>query len=238
MLPAARRLRWLRLPALRPVPHRFQRSSRWRSAEFLSLLASASSTSSTTLGILGATVMPHNLYLHSSIVQTRAVKRDPASIRSAIGMSRIDTIASLVIAALINMAILILAAAAFYATGHDQVTQIEDAYRLLAPIVGTGFAAFLFAITLLASGQSSTFTGTVAGQVIMEGFLKMKIPCWQRRFITRALALYPLIRMTSDRSLIGEFANTLPTRLLVWTLFVAISAANLWLVAQTVGLAG
>ncbi|WP_316251694.1 divalent metal cation transporter [Paraburkholderia sp. UCT2] len=232
MLPAARRLRWLRLPALRPEPHRFQRSSRWRSAEFLSLLASASSTTSTTLGIIGATVMPHNLYLHSSIVQTRAVKRDPASIRSAIGMSRIDTIASLVIAALINMAILILAAA------HDQVTQIEDAYRLLAPIVGTGFAAFLFAITLLASGQSSTFTGTVAGQVNMEGFLKMKIPCWQRRFITRALALYPLIRMTSDRSLMGEFANTLPTRLLVWMLFVAISAANLWLVVQTVGLAG
>ncbi|MGF6733093.1 manganese transport protein [Paraburkholderia youngii] len=224
------------------------------------------------IGILGATVMPHNLYLHSSIVQTRAVKRDSASIRSAIGMSRIDTIASLVLAALINMAILILAAAAFYATGHEQVTQIEDAYRLLAPIVGTGFAAFLFAITLLASGQSSTFTGTVAGQVIMEGFLKMKIPCWQRRFVTRALALipaligvrmlgngavgqllvasqvvlslqlpfalYPLIRMTSDRSLMGEFANTLPTRLLVWTLFVVISAANLWLVVQTVGLVG
>jgi len=224
------------------------------------------------IGILGATVMPHNLYLHSSIVQTRAVKRDPVSIRSAIGLSRIDTIASLVLALLINMAILILAATAFHATGHNQVTQIEDAYRLLAPIVGTGFAAILFAITLLASGQSSTFTGTVAGQVIMEGFLKMKIPCWQRRFITRALALipaligvqmlgngavgqllvasqvvlslqlpfalYPLIRMTSDRSLMGEFANTLPTRLLAWTLFVAISAANLWLVVQTVGLAG
>ena len=146
------------------------------------------------------------------------------------------------LALLINMAILILAAAAFHATGHNQVTEIEDAYKLLAPIVGTGFAAVLFAITLLASGQSSTFTGTVAGQVIMEGFLKLKIPCWQRRFITRALALipaligvqmmgngavgkllvasqvvlslqlpfalYPLIRMTSDRSLMGEFANT------------------------------
>jgi manganese transport protein len=224
------------------------------------------------IGILGATVMPHNLYLHSSIVQTRAVKRDPASIRSAISMSRIDTIAALVLALLINMAILILAAAAFHATGHNQVTEIEDAYKLLAPIVGTGFAAVLFAVTLLASGQSSTFTGTVAGQVIMEGFLKLKIPCWQRRFITRALALipaligvqmmgngavgkllvasqvvlslqlpfalYPLIRMTSDRSLMGEFANTLLTRFVAWTLFVVISAANLWLVVQTVGLAG
>jgi len=224
------------------------------------------------IGILGATVMPHNLYLHSSIVQTRAVKRDPAGIRSAISLSRIDTIASLVLALLINMAILILAAAAFHATGHTQVTQIEDAYKLLAPIVGTGFAAVLFAIMLLASGQSSTFTGTVAGQVIMEGFLKLKIPCWQRRFITRALALipaligvqmmgngavgrllvasqvvlslqlpfalYPLIRMTNDRALMGEFANRLPTRLLAWVLFVAISAANLWLVVQTVGLAG
>jgi manganese transport protein len=221
------------------------------------------------IGILGATVMPHNLYLHSSIVQTRAVRRDSRSIASAISLSRLDTIVSLVIALLINCAILILAAAAFNATGHNQVTEIEDAYRLLAPIVGTGFAAVLFAITLLASGQSSTFTGTVAGQVIMEGFLKLKIPCWQRRFITRALALipaligvhalgngavgellvasqvvlslqlpfalYPLIRMTDDRALMGEFANRLPTRLLAWALFVVITAANLWLVVQTVG---
>jgi len=219
---------------------------------------------------IGATVMPHNLYLHSSIVQTRAVKRDSASIGSAIGMSRIDTIVSLLLALMINMAILILAAAAFHATGHNQVTEIEDAYKLLAPIVGTGFAAVLFAITLLASGQSSTFTGTVAGQVIMEGFLNLKIPCWQRRFITRALALipaligvqmlgngavgkllvasqvvlslqlpfalYPLIRMTSDRALMGEFANTLLTRIVAWTLFAVITAANLWLVIQTVGL--
>ena len=221
------------------------------------------------IGILGATVMPHNLYLHSSIVQTRAVKRDAGSIASAIGLSRIDTLVSLTLALLINAAILILAAAAFNATGHNQVTEIEDAYKLLAPIVGTGFAAVLFAITLLASGQSSTFTGTIAGQVIMEGFLKMKIPCWQRRFITRALALipaligvsmlgndavgkllvasqvvlslqlpfalYPLIRMTDDRTLMGAFANRLPTRVLAWFLFVAISAANLWLAVQTFG---
>src|ERR1700739_4573496 len=141
------------------------------------------------IGILGATVMPHNLYLHSSIVQTRAIKRDREGIAGAISLSRIDTIVALILALLINAAILILAAAAFHSTGHTQVTEIEDAYRLLAPIVGTGFAAVLFAITLLASGQSSTFTGTVAGQVIMEGFLKLKIPCWRRRLITRALAL-------------------------------------------------
>ncbi|CAG9235756.1 Divalent metal cation transporter MntH [Paraburkholderia sabiae] len=224
------------------------------------------------IGILGATVMPHNLYLHSSVVQTRAVKRDHQGIASAISLSRIDTVVALFLALLINAAILILAAAAFHSTGHTEVTEIEDAYRLLAPIVGTGFAAVLFAITLLASGQSSTFTGTVAGQVIMEGFLQLKIPCYQRRFITRALALipalvgvqmlgngavgkllvasqvvlslqlpfalYPLIRMTGDRALMREFANRLPTRILAWALFVLISAANIWLVVQTVGLAG
>ncbi|MGE8474252.1 MAG: divalent metal cation transporter, partial [Paraburkholderia hospita] len=217
-------------------------------------------------------VMPHNLYLHSSIVQTRAIKRDREGIADAISLSRIDTIVALILALLINAAILILAAAAFHSTGHTQVTEIEDAYRLLAPIVGTGFAAVLFAITLLASGQSSTFTGTVAGQVIMEGFLQLKIPCYQRRFITRALALipaligvqmlgngavgqllvasqvvlslqlpfalYPLIRMTDDRALMGEFANRLPTRILAWSLFVVISAANIWLVVQTFGFAG
>jgi manganese transport protein len=221
------------------------------------------------IGILGATVMPHNLYLHSSIVQTRAVKRDPASLASAIGLSRIDTIVSLTLALLINAAILILAATAFYATGHHEVTGIEQAFRLLAPVVGTGAAAILFGVTLLASGQSSTFTGTVAGQVIMEGFLQMKIPCWQRRLITRVLALipafagvallgndavgkllvasqvvlslqlpfalWPLIRMTDDRALMGRFANRLPTRALAWFLFVVIGVANLWLVLQTFG---
>jgi manganese transport protein len=221
------------------------------------------------IGILGATVMPHNLYLHSSIVQTRAVKRDDAGIGQAIGLSRIDTIVSLVLALLINAAILILAAAAFHATGHTGVTEIEDAYKLLAPIVGSGAAAVLFAVTLLASGQSSTFTGTVAGQVVMEGFLRMKIPCYQRRLITRVLALipafigvwwlgngavgkllvasqvvlslqlpfalWPLIRMTNDRALMGKFVNRLPTRLLAWLLFAVITAANLWLVWQTFG---
>jgi manganese transport protein len=220
------------------------------------------------IGILGATVMPHNLYLHSSIVQTRVVNRDAKSLASAIKLSRLDTILSLVLALLINAAILILAASAFHATGHTQVTEIEDAYKLLAPIVGTGLAAILFAVTLFASGQSSTFTGTIAGQVIMEGFLQLKIPCYQRRFITRALALvpaligvyamgngavgkllvasqvvlslqlpfalYPLIRMTSDRGLMGTFANKPHMKLVAWALFVVISAANVWLVVQTV----
>jgi len=220
------------------------------------------------IGILGATVMPHNLYLHSSIVQTRVVNRDAKSLASAINLSRLDTIVSLVLALLINAAILILAASAFHATGHTQVTEIEDAYKLLAPIVGTGLAAILFAVTLFASGQSSTFTGTIAGQVIMEGFLQLKIPCYQRRFITRALALvpaligvyvmgngavgkllvasqvvlslqlpfalYPLIRMTSDRGLMGAFANKPSMKLVAWALFVVISAANVWLVVQTV----
>lgn len=126
------------------------------------------------IGILGATVMPHNLYLHSSIVQTRVVNRDRKSLASAITLSRLDTIVSLILALLINAAILILAASAFHETGHTQVTEIEDAYKLLAPIVGSGFATILFAVTLFASGQSSTFTGTIAGRVIVEGFLRLR----------------------------------------------------------------
>jgi manganese transport protein len=161
------------------------------------------------IGILGATVMPHNLYLHSSVVQTRVLRHEvnieclpqlagEASanggidrMREAIGLSRIDTIVSLVLALFINGAILVLAAAAFYKPGGGGVMNIDQAYDLLAPIAGTGFAAILFGLALLASGQSSTFTGTIAGQVIMEGFLKLKIPCWQRRLITRVLALGP-----------------------------------------------
>lgn len=143
------------------------------------------------IGILGATVMPHNLYLHSSVVQTRVTHKDDASLREAVGLSRIDTVVSLLLALFINAAILVLAAAAFYKPGGGNVMEIDQAYELLAPIAGTTLAAILFGLALLASGQSSTFTGTIAGQVIMEGFLKLKIPCWQRRAITRALALGP-----------------------------------------------
>ena len=145
------------------------------------------------IGILGATVMPHNLYLHSSIVQTRRTDADDASKASAVRLSTIDTVGSLLLALLVNAAILTLASGAFHTTGHTGVTEIQDAYHLLDPIVGSGVAALLFGVALLASGQSSTFTGTIAGQVIMEGFLDLKIPCWQRRLITRALALVPAL---------------------------------------------
>lgn len=145
------------------------------------------------IGILGATVMPHNLYLHSSIVQTRLTGEDVASKRTAIRFATIDVIVSLSFAFLINAAILILAGAAFHVNGIGEVTEIDQAYRLLEPIAGTAVASLLFGIALFASGQSSTFTGTVAGQVIMEGFLDLKIPCWQRRLLTRFLAIIPAL---------------------------------------------
>ncbi|KWK21841.1 divalent metal cation transporter [Burkholderia stagnalis] len=145
------------------------------------------------LGIVGATIMPHNLYLHSSVVQTRRVVGGArGTIRDTLALVRIDTFVSLFVAMLVNAAILILAGAAFHATGQTAVTDIEQAYRLITPIAG-GAAALLFGIALLASGQSSTLTGTIAGQVIMDGFLHMKIPCYQRRLITRALALVPAL---------------------------------------------
>lgn len=143
------------------------------------------------IGILGATVMPHNLYLHSSIVQTRRVGRDEASLRSALNFARFDTVISLMLALLVNAAILILAASVFHGRGHTEVTDIQDAYHLLDPLVGGTLASLLFGLALLASGQSSTFTGTIAGQIVMEGFLDLRIPCWQRRLITRSLALIP-----------------------------------------------
>lgn len=142
------------------------------------------------VGIIGATVMPHNLYLHSSIVQTRVVGRGEGAQRAALKLAHLDTSVSLFLAMFVNAAILILAAGAFHASGQV-VTEIQDAYRLLDPVVGTTLGGFLFALALLAAGQSSTFTGTIAGQVIMEGFINLKIPCWQRRIITRGLALIP-----------------------------------------------
>ncbi len=203
------------------------------------------------IGILGATVMPHNLYLHSSVVQTRVSGDDAASKRSAIRFSRLDTIGSLSLALLVNAAILILAAAAFHGSGHTEVVEIQDAYHLLDPLVGGALASFLFGFALLAAGQSSTFTGTIAGQVVMEGFLRAKIPCWQRRLITRGLALvpaligvlwlgegavgkllvlsqvvlslqlpfalWPLIRFSSDRGLMGEFVNPRWVSALAWS---------------------
>ena len=212
--------------------------------------------------------MPHNLYLHSSIVQTRHVANTDDAKVDAIRLATADTVVSLSLAFVINAAILILAASAFHAKGHGDVTEIQDAYHLLDPLVGGAFASILFGIALLAAGQSSTFTGTIAGQVLMEGFLDLKIPCWQRRLITRALALvpafagvwwlgdagigtllvgsqvvlsmqlpfaiWPLIRLTSDRATMGRFAIGRTTKVAAWSLFAAITAANLWLLQDLV----
>lgn len=145
------------------------------------------------IGILGATVMPHNLYLHSAIVQTRQVGVDVADKREALKMATIDSTVSLGLAFFINAAILILAAATFHVAGQTEVAEIEDAHRLLAPMLGVGGASVVFAIALLASGQNSTVTGTLAGQIVMEGFLQLRLPLWLRRLITRGLAIIPAV---------------------------------------------
>jgi manganese transport protein len=215
------------------------------------------------IGIIGATVMPHNLYLHSSIVQTRRVAGDERSRIDAIRLSTLDTVVSLSLAFVVNAAILALAAAAFHVAGHRAVTDIQDAYHLLDPLVGGSLASLLFGVALLASGQSSTFTGTIAGQILMEGFLDLKIPCWQRRAITRGLALvpafagvlwlgdggvgkllvasqvvlsfqlpfaiWPLIRLTSDRLIMGTHVNGLWLKAASWAIFLVVTVANLWL---------
>lgn len=218
------------------------------------------------IGIVGATVMPHNLYLHSSVVQTRLVEDSDAGRREAIRFCTLDAVISLSLALLVNAAIMVLAASAFHDHGRQDVADIADAYRLIEPLVGSALAATLFGIALLASGQSSTFTGTIAGQIVMEGFLQLKIPCWQRRLITRVLALvpalvgvwwlgdegvgkmlvlsqvvlsfqlpfamWPLIRFTGDRTVMGPFASGRTVRVLAWGLFGVISVANVWLVGS------
>lgn len=216
------------------------------------------------LGIVGATIMPHNLYLHSSVVQTRRVVGPGGDgLAQTLALSRVDTIGSLLLAILINAAILVLAGSAFHATGHTGVDGIEQAYRLIEPLAG-GAAAFLFGLALLASGQSSTLTGTIAGQVIMDGFLHIKIPCYQRRLITRGLALvpalggvlwmgdagigkllvwsqvllslqlplamWPLIRMSSDPARMGVHRNSGVVRWAAWGLFGGITGANALLI--------
>ena len=145
------------------------------------------------IGILGATVMPHNLYLHSSIVQSRRYERTPAGKREAIHMANIDSALALMIALFVNAAILIVAAAVFHRSGHFEVAAIQDAYKMLSPLLGAGAASTLFAIALLASGQNSSITGTLAGQVVMEGFIHIRLSPWLRRMITRSLAIIPTI---------------------------------------------
>ncbi len=145
------------------------------------------------LGIIGATVMPHNLYLHSSLVQTRKFGNNHKSIKEAIRFNFIDSAIALNLAFFVNAAILILAAATFYKAGMFEVAEIQDAYRLLEPLLGNGLAPILFAIALIAAGQSSTITGTLAGQIIMEGFINFRMQAWVRRMITRLFAIVPAI---------------------------------------------
>jgi manganese transport protein len=149
------------------------------------------------IAILGATVMPHNLYLHSSIVQTRGIGSDHASKREAIRFATFDSTIALLFAFFINAAILILAAATFHTTGNQSVADISDAYHLLTPLLGTTAASVLFAVALLASGQNSTITGTLAGQIVMEGFLDIRLPAWLRRMITRLIAIIPAVIVTA-----------------------------------------
>jgi manganese transport protein len=149
------------------------------------------------VGILGATVMPHNLYLHSSVVQTRNYERTPDGKRDAIKFSNIDSAVALTFALFVNAAILIVSAATFYRSGHGEVAEIGDAYQLLRPLLGVTGASTLFALALLASGQNSTLTGTLAGQIVMEGFLNLRLKPWLRRLITRLVAIVPAVIVTA-----------------------------------------
>jgi manganese transport protein len=161
------------------------------------------------IGIIGATVMPHNLYLHSSIVQTRKYEQTNVGKREAIKFATIDSTVALMFALLVNGAILALAAAAFHWSGHQDVAEIQDAYKLLSPLLGVGGASILFAVALLASGQNSTLTGTLAGQIVMEGFVNIRLRPWLRRLITRMLAIVPAV------CVIGFFGESKTTQLLV-----------------------
>lgn len=161
------------------------------------------------IGILGATVMPHNLYLHSSIVQTRKYEQTAGGKRDAIRFGTLDSTFALMFALFINGAILVLAAATFHKSGHHEVGEIQQAYHLLDGLLGVKFAGVLFAVALLASGQNSTLTGTLAGQIVMEGFINVRLRPWVRRLITRAIAIVPAIVV------IGLFGESKSTELLV-----------------------
>jgi manganese transport protein len=163
------------------------------------------------IGIVGATVMPHNLYLHSSIVQTRNFDRSSAGKREAIRYATIDSNTALMLALFVNAAILIVAAAVFHFRGHADVADIQSAYKLLSPLLGVGIGSVVFALALLASGQNSTLTGTLAGQIVMEGFLNIRLRPWLRRLITRALAVVPAV------IIIGYFGEKEATNLLIWS---------------------
>ena len=162
-----------------------------------------------SIGIIGATVMPHNLYLHSSIVQTRKFAQNVEGRREAIKFATIDSTVALMFALLVNGAILALSATVFHWSGHRDVAEIQDAYKLLSPLLGVGLASILFAVALLASGQNSTLTGTLAGQVVMEGFVNLRLRPWLRRLLTRLIAIVPAV------CVIGYFGESKTTQLLV-----------------------
>jgi manganese transport protein len=163
------------------------------------------------IGILGATVMPHNLYLHSAIVQTRNYERTPQGKREAIKYATLDSTVALMGALFINGAILVVAAAVFHRAGKTDVAEIQDAYKLLSPMLGVGLASTLFAVALLASGQNSTLTGTLAGQIVMEGFLNLRLRPWLRRLLTRLIAIVPAVIVTALYGASGT------AKLLIWS---------------------
>ena len=172
------------------------------------------------IGIIGATVMPHNLYLHSSIVQTRAYPRTDDGRRDAIKWATADSTIALTLALFINAAILIVAAATFHTSGHADVAEIDRAFELLSPLLGLGMASTLFAVALLASGLNSTVTATLAGQIVMEGFLHLRLPSWARRLVTRGIAIVPVIAVTA---LYGERGTG---ELLVFSQVLLVDAAS------------
>jgi manganese transport protein len=141
--------------------------------------------------------MPHNLYLHSSIVQTRAYERNPEGRREAVKFATIDSTVALMLALFVNAAILVVAAATFHTSGHNEVEEIGQAFQLLSPLLGLGIASTLFAVALLASGLNSTVTATLAGQIVMEGFLQLRMPPWARRLVTRGIAIVPVVVVTA-----------------------------------------
>jgi manganese transport protein len=219
------------------------------------------------IGILGATVMPHNLYLHSSIVQTRQWQQTDEKRWEAIKFGTIDSTVALFFALFINSAILIVSAAVFHESGHQHVAEIQDAYKLLSPLIGVGAASTIFGLALLASGQSSTLTATLAGQIVMEGFVQFRLPPWLRRLVTRLVAMVPaivavlwfgeqstgqllvlsqvvlslqlsfavvpLVMFTSDRRIMGEFANPFWLKAVAWGVAIVIMGLNIWLLVQT-----
>jgi manganese transport protein len=218
------------------------------------------------IGIIGATVMPHNLYLHSSTVQTRRFDTSQAGKKVALRFASIDIVMALCLALLVNAAILITSAAIFHTSGHVEVAGLQDAYRLLGPLTGTAIASILFGVALLASGLSSSVTATLAGQIVMDGYVRLKLPPWARRLLTRSLAIapaffvtladqengitkllllsqvilslqlpfavYPLIRFTSSKKVMGDFANSAVTVYLAWACMVIIVCLNAFLIVK------